>query len=130
MNIGLPLFSDLPSNWSVGNDLVHVPTFQQSLSDEFKKKVYTENELAYCALFADTLLRFASTWAAKEAVYKALKQQDTSSLPFNKIEILRAKVGGKPSVVVHKSLFSEYKISLSLSHDGDYAWAIALVQKP
>ena len=55
----------------VGNDLVFIPDFEKSLTEEFKRKVYTANELAYCELFDDSITRYASTWAAKEAVIKA-----------------------------------------------------------
>jgi holo-[acyl-carrier protein] synthase len=63
-------------NFAVGNDLVHLPTFLLSLTDLFKKKAYTPAEIAYCDQFAESALRYASTWAAKEAVYKAVKQLD------------------------------------------------------
>ena len=110
----------------VGNDLVFIPGFSASLNDLFKKKVYTPAEIAYCDQFDDSLLRYASTWAAKEAVYKALKQIDDSTLGWKKIEITRNKPAGKPGVIIHKDTCS-FKISLTISHDGDYAWAIALI---
>jgi phosphopantetheine--protein transferase-like protein len=113
-------------SFALGNDLVHVRDFEQSLNELFKKKVYTENELAYCELFADSLLRYASTWAAKEAVYKAVKQLDRSPLKWKDIEILREKIAGEPRVILHKH-DNRFRISLSISHDGDYVWAAALI---
>ncbi|MES2416864.1 MAG: holo-ACP synthase [Bacteroidota bacterium] len=117
-------------NITVGNDLVFLPSFSQSLTAAFKTKVYTLNEINYCNLFNDSLLRYASTWAAKEAVYKAVKQIDKSALPFNKIEILREEIGKRPYVVLHKVLKQAVQISLTITHDGDYAWAIAIVELP
>jgi len=114
--------------FAVGNDLVFVPTFKDSLTTLFKKKVYTANEAIYCERFDDPLLRYASTWAAKEAVYKALKQLSTDKLAWNKIEISREKIAGRPTVILHRYP-GKYKISLTLSHDGDYAWAIAIVEQ-
>jgi phosphopantetheine--protein transferase-like protein len=113
-------------NVAIGNDLVFVPDFANSLNDLFKKKAYTEREIAYCDQFADSVLRYASTWAGKEAVYKALKQLDDSTLGWKKIEIIRKKNAGEPKVFLHNNP-SRYKISLTISHDGDYVWAIALV---
>ncbi|RYY33258.1 MAG: 4'-phosphopantetheinyl transferase superfamily protein [Sphingobacteriaceae bacterium] len=113
--------------FAVGNDLVHVPTFELSLTPEFKSKAYTENELAYCNRFAESLLRYASTWAAKEAVYKAVKQLDNTATGWKKIEIIREKIGGKPSVKLHYHP-QKFKISLTISHDGDYVWAVAFVE--
>ena len=113
--------------FAVGNDLVYLPNFKESLTDLFKKKVYTPAEIEYCELFDDSLLHYASTWAAKEAVYKAVKQLDKSALSFKKIEILREKAGGRPFVVLHKYP-GRFKISLTISHDGDYIWALALTE--
>ena len=110
----------------VGNDLVFIPDFEKSLTEEFKRKVYTANELAYCELFDDSITRYASTWAAKEAVYKALKQFDAAAISWKKIEISREKSAGKPRASIHGQP-RNYSISLSISHDGDYAWAIALL---
>jgi len=114
--------------FAAGNDLVFVPGFEASLTPGFKNKVYTDAELAYCDLFADSLLRYASTWAAKEAVYKAVKQLDKSTAGWKKIEIIREKIGGRPHVVLHQPQLSNISVSLSITHDGDYAWAVAIAQ--
>jgi len=115
-------------NFAVGNDLVFIPGFEASFNDLFKKKVYTLNEIAYCDQFNNSLLRYASTWAAKEAVYKAIKQIDSSTLGWKKIEIIRDKPASQPRVIIRKEQ-SVFNISLTISHDGDYVWAIALLRK-
>jgi holo-[acyl-carrier protein] synthase len=115
--------------FAAGNDLVFVPGFEASLTPGFIAKVYTEQEIAYCDRFADSLLRYASTWAAKEAVYKAVKQLDKSTAGWKKIEIIREKIGGRPHVVLHQPQLSRISVSLSITHDGDYAWAVAIAQK-
>jgi holo-[acyl-carrier protein] synthase len=112
---------------AVGNDLVFVPEFALSLNPAFKQKVYTPNEIAYCDRFTNPLLRYASTWAGKEAVYKAVKQLDETATGFKKIELIRTKIGGRPQVTLHNHP-GKFKISLSISHDGDYVWAVALVE--
>ncbi|MBS1525252.1 MAG: holo-ACP synthase [Bacteroidetes bacterium] len=112
---------------AIGNDLVYVPDFEKACTDMFKKRVYTSAEMAYCDQFADALLRYASTWAAKEAVYKAVKQLDQSTLGWDQIEVVREKIGGKPAVNLRKEP-GRFRISLSISHDGDYAWAVAFAQ--
>jgi holo-[acyl-carrier protein] synthase len=117
----------ISDKFAAGNDLVYLPDFKLSLTDLFKKKVYTPNEVVYCDQFDAAELHYASTWAAKEAVYKAVKQLDASALPFKKIEILRDKPGGRPYVNLHKHT-GKFKISLTISHDGDYIWAIALIE--
>ena len=117
----------IDKGFAVGNDLVFIPDFQMSFTDAFKSKVYTANEIAYCDLFDDSLLRFASTWAAKEAVYKALKQIDARAIAWKKIEIIREKIAGQPHVIIHREPCN-FKISLSISHDGDYVWAVAFLK--
>ncbi len=114
-------------NFSVGNDVVFLPDFQKSFNSLFQQKVYTDQETAYCQQFDPSLLRFASTWAAKEAVYKAIKQIDPASIAFKKIEIYRTKIGGKPTVKLPDA-YDDFQISLSITHDGDYVWAIAMIK--
>jgi holo-[acyl-carrier protein] synthase len=125
----LKTFEDItPGNkFAVGNDLVFIPDFQKSFNNLFKSKAYTPGEIAYCDLFDDAILRYASTWAAKEAVYKALKQLDTKAVSWKKIEIIRKKIAGQPQVILHQSP-EKFKISLTISHDGDYVWAAAFIQ--
>lgn len=115
------------NNFAVGNDLVFIHDFKASFNDLFKKKVYTPAEMAYCDQFDNSMLRYASTWAAKEAVYKAIKQIDQATIGWKKIEIIRDKPAGQPQVLIHKKSLA-FKISLTISHDGDYVWAIALIK--
>jgi len=114
--------------FAVGNDLVLLSEFKQSFNKLFEAKVYTESEIYYCNLFEDPMLRFAATWAAKEAVYKAIKQVDQHSLSYKKIEIKRDKIGGIPNVILHHQAKPNFQISLSITHDGDYVWAIAILE--
>ncbi|MEJ7694224.1 holo-ACP synthase [Daejeonella sp.] len=115
--------------FAAGNDLVFMPHFRKSFNELFKKKIYTVDEIAYCESFSEPLLRFASTWAAKEAIYKAVKQVRTGTLSFKKIEIKREKPAGKPQVILPAQM-QELQISLTISHDGDYVWALAIVKHP
>ena len=117
----------LDQKFAVGNDLVFLPDFTASFNELFKKKIYTQEEIAYCDQFNDSTLRYASTWAAKEAVYKAINQINESSVPFKKIEILREKPQGRPHVIIHKNI-NKFNISLTISHDGDYIWALAFIE--
>lgn len=115
-------------DFAVGNDLVFLPDFLKSFNELFKGKVYTLNELEYCEQFDQAILRYASTWAAKEAVYKAVKQLYIKPLAFKNIEIARSKIAGIPQVNLPED-YSDLEISLSITHDGDYASAIAIVKR-
>jgi holo-[acyl-carrier protein] synthase len=114
-------------DFGVGNDIVFLPDFSASFNELFQRKVYTENEIGYCERFDQPLLRYASTWAAKEAVYKAVKQLYNQPLSFKNIEIMRSKIAGIPRVNLPDN-FSDLEISLSITHDGDYACAIAIAK--
>jgi phosphopantetheine--protein transferase-like protein len=123
------LISDfgIDKNFAIGNDVVFMPNFETSFTNEFKAKVYTQHELNYCQQFSQPMLRYASTWAAKEAVYKAVKQLGTAVAGWQNIEILRNKIAGQPNVVLHQYP-NVFDISLSITHDGDYVWAVVLVR--
>ena len=111
----------------IGNDIVYLPDFERTFNLLFRNKSYTNLEIAYCEQFSNPILRYASTWAAKEASYKTIKQYAPDlSLFWKKIEIQRNKTAGRPSVKV-KDLDIGSKIKLTISHDGDYIWAIALL---
>ncbi len=115
-------------DFAAGNDLILLSDFEKSFNDLFRRKVYTLGEISYCEQFDRPLLRYASTWAAKEAVYKAVRQLSPHTLPFKNIEISRNKIAGVPRVCLPEH-FSGMQISLTISHDGDYAWAIAIIKK-
>lgn len=115
--------------FSIGNDLVFLPDFKESFNELFQKKVYTVGEIEYCESFSDPILRYASTWAAKEAVYKALKQIDKTLLGWKDIEIIREKASGQPLVNLYKNSVNPF-ISLTITHDGEYVWALAMIKRP
>jgi phosphopantetheine--protein transferase-like protein len=115
-------------NIAIGNDLVHIPGFKKSLTLPFKKRVFTEKEIEQIEEYkADPAVRYATTWAAKEAVFKVLRQlqKGPPGLSWKDIEIIRDhKI---PSVKIAKTKFKHLSFSLTLSHDGDYAFAVAIV---
>ena len=112
-------------SFTVGNDIVFLPDFKHTWNELFKNKAYTNREISYCEQFDDPLLRYASTWAAKEAVYKAIKQLDRTSTGFKTIEIIREKPAGQPQVHI-SNREQKFQLSLSITHDGEYVWAVAI----
>ena len=125
----LLLKMDDQKEFSIGNDIVFLPDFKASYNELFQRKVYTVSEIEYCESFSEPILRYASTWAAKEAVYKALKQVDKTLLGWKDIEISREKASGQPLVKLHKNSI-KLTISLTLTHDGEYVWALAMIKRP
>lgn len=114
---------------AIGNDIIYLPNFKKSLTPEFINKAYAPEELDYILAFSEPVLRYASTFAAKEAVYKCLKQiQPQHTIGWKEIKILRKKPAGQPEVLIEPSkAASNYKISITISHDNEYVWAVALV---
>jgi len=118
----------------VGTDLVQVSRIAQSIhqfGDRFVHRLFTADEIAYAssnpALLAE---RLAARFAAKEAAIKALSLSDTG-LDWRQIEVQRS-ASGHCSLALHgvardaavRARITE--LSVSLSHDGDYALAVVV----
>ncbi|MBX2906777.1 MAG: 4'-phosphopantetheinyl transferase superfamily protein [Taibaiella sp.] len=111
-------------NMKLGNDVIFLPAFREFLNAGFIRRVYRQEEIDYCEQFTDPVLHYASTFAAKEAVYKAVKQWDSATLlPWKKILITRNKIAGQPSVQLLADIPGSMDFSLSITHDKDYVWA-------
>ena len=114
---------------NIGIDLVKISRFQgYSIEDPFLLKIFTKNELEYSfkkKVHENTL---SGKFAAKEAVIKILNNFTHLPYSMKSIEILNNKNG---SPYLNKCPVEGYtsSISLSISHDGDYAIAIALLDK-
>ncbi|MEO1133025.1 MAG: holo-ACP synthase [Cyanobacteria bacterium J06639_1] len=123
----------------LGVDVAHVPRFAegwQRFGDRFLTKIYTEAERDYCLRSpAHTVSRLAGRWAAKEAAVKALGT-GWRGVGYREVEVTR-RPSGEPSIRLHgraESLVRTWVGSsgawtwrLSFSHDGEYAFATALL---
>lgn len=89
------------------------------------RALFTEEEHAYCAGFADPAPRYAGRWCAKEAVLKALSRWVT--LEPRQIEIVRGP-GEAPEARVASDALPDARIvfRLSVSHSRDTAVAFAV----
>lgn len=106
----------------IGTDIVYIPRFENQL--QLAKKVLSEQEFAlYIALTGKRKTEFlAGRFAAKEALAKAthLGLGRERSLRFQQISILPGEYG---EPIVHG-----IQAHVSISHDRDYAIAVALLQ--
>jgi len=121
----------------IGTDILSIDKlhyiFQKTdyLTDSFVTKTYTEAEIKLAEERDLPLYCYATRFAGKEAVFKALTATG-EDLRLNEIEILSDKFG-KPYVVLHgnalliaqKKEISQILISLSYEHDYAIAYAIA-----
>ncbi len=114
---------------SVGIDILNVNRMEKIKNKEkFMKNIFNEKEIEYIQKKNNNNQTIAGLYCAKEAFLKAIKKGiDTYSL--KDIEISHNN-DGAPFIILHNELEKEYKninISLSISHDGDYATAIILI---
>ena len=122
----------------VGTDLVHVPSFAAQLAQPGTRfaTVFTDRELRSCADKADRGASLAARWAAKEAYVKAWSNSHYGTPPvlgaeavnFADIEVV-PDAFGRVGIVLRGDLahIAPPAASLSISHDGDYAFAVCVV---
>jgi phosphopantetheine--protein transferase-like protein len=116
----------------VGVDLCDVERMRQALerTPSLRRRVFTEDERAYCDRRRDPTERYAVRFAAKEAVLKAMGV-GLGACALRDIEVVRAS-SGAPAVALHGSaakLAAERGIvawQLSLTHSETLAQATVL----
>jgi holo-[acyl-carrier protein] synthase len=112
----------------VGTDIVQISRIEKSLKkfgEHFKKKYLTESEIENI----ENIESLAGLWAAKEAISKALGCGIGQELTFEDIEISKTAKGA-PFFTLSSKVLKHYPVkesSLSISHDGGFAIAIAVV---
>ncbi len=115
----------------IGIDIVENKRIKASIDkfgDQFLEKIYTKEEIEYCASKKNSIPHFSARFAAKEAVLKAFGTGLRSGFSWTDIEIFNDSLG-KPCLKESekiKKFFSCHKIShcfISLSHSDDYSVA-------
>lgn len=122
----------------IGTDLLEIrklsPILDQEnyLADSFIRRTYTKNEIAEAESRDVPLYCYATRFAGKEAVFKALNATG-EDCRLSEIEILSGD-SGKPFVVLHgsaRTLAEKKEIShilISLSYEDAYALAYAVAE--
>ena len=119
----------------VGIDLTQMPRLRRVVArwdERFLQRVFTEQEIAYCRRRRDPIPHFAARFAAKEATLKALGTGLSMGVNWRELEVRRER-GQAPTMVLtgRCRAIAEAKggrrVLLSLSHDGDYAMAQAML---
>lgn len=117
----------------IGTDILAIKRIrtiiENNANDAFVKKTFTKSEIDLSQTRHDPVMFFATRFAGKEAVFKALHISE--EIRLNEIEILEADAG-RPFVVLHGKIkdIAEKKgiafIEISLSYETDYAVAFAV----
>ncbi|MCE5192582.1 MAG: holo-ACP synthase [Candidatus Cryosericum sp.] len=108
----------------LGVDIVSVARIRalgERYGDRFLNRVYTPSELSCCDR-ADRWQCLAGRWAAKEAVIKLLPLVGLPAL--REVQIVPGPEGAPIAVIRGTPWFN---CSLSISHERDYAVAVAMV---
>jgi holo-[acyl-carrier protein] synthase len=117
----------------VGIDLTPVDRMEKALTrhgDRFEKRVFTDDERAYCRARARPADHFAARFAAKEAVLKAMAVPE--GLSWHELEIVSRD--GRPDLkltgVAARAAEARgiVRWHLSLTHAGGQAAAVAVAE--
>ena len=121
------------NEWNIGVDIVEIARFQKldySSNKQFYKRIFTPNEIKYCLSFNSPAPHFATNFAGKEAVFKAVNM--FYNVKLHNIEILR-ETNGSPYVNIHFSheeTIVPLQVKVSLSQSLSCAIAFAVAHKP
>ena len=103
----------------------------------FKNKIFTNNEIAYCEKKSNITNCYSKRFAAKEAFVKALGTGFRKNINFKDIEVLSNHYG-KPYLLINKKVINKIKTSfkvkkfnilLSISDEAKYAIASVIISK-
>jgi holo-[acyl-carrier protein] synthase len=119
----------------IGIDLARIPRLRKVVErwdHRFLRRVFTDEEIAYCRGRRDPIPHLAARFAAKEATLKALGTGLRLGVRWRELEVRRER-GQAPIMMLHgRSLAlararGGSRVLLSLTHDGDYAMAQAVL---
>ncbi len=117
---------------TIGTDIIDVARVAKK-RDAVIKRVLLDNECEYCMNSGNVDQTIAGHFAAKEAVYKALRVDNDNGISWKDVEITHLG-NGMPSIIFH-SKAKEYidsngliNIQISISHVKDFATATAICE--
>lgn len=126
---------ELEGSVGLGVDLVKIERMRRVLerTPRFKTRVYTEAEQAYCDGRATAYIHYATRFAAKEAVLKALGTGFACGIAPADVEV-EINQYGRPAIALHrraaeiakKQGVREIPVSLSYTHEEAVACAMAI----
>jgi len=102
--------------------------------ERFLKRIYTENERAYCEQFKDKYERYAGRFAVKEAAMKALGTGWSRGVRWVDIEVVRLP-GRRPTLELKGEArkiadrLGVKNIAISITHTPRQAWAQVIFEK-
>jgi len=127
-----------PPGLRLGIDIAQISAIDASLAnfgEHFLRRIFSDGEVAYATeVPALTAQRLAARFAAKEATMKAFGLSE-AGIGWRDIEVTRSADGAcalalhaRAAEIVARSGCTQ--LSVSLSHDGDYATAVVAALAP
>ncbi len=122
----------------IGIDIVENARIESSLArfgDSFVRRVFTGDEIAYCAPMKFPARHYAARFAAKEAVSKAFGTGIGETMGWLDIEVRRS-AGGAPVCVLHggaaklAAKLGGVNVLISLTHTDTSAAASVVLVSP
>ena len=119
----------------IGIDVVQISRMREVIGrweERFLRRIFTEQEIAYCRARRDPVPHFAARFAAKEAGLKALGTGLRFGIHWRELEVMRER-GRAPTLVLRgrsheiSRARGGSRMLLALTHDGDYALAQAML---
>ena len=132
-----PASVQLEGQVGLGIDLVQIERMEQILArtPSFARKVFSEAERAYCDATSSPATHYATRFAAKEAVLKALGTGFSFGIHPRDIEVVRhptgrptAKLSRHAEEIAKELHVVELPISLSYTHTEAVACAMAITE--
>jgi|TARA_B100001093_G_scaffold482791_1_gene514744 holo-[acyl-carrier protein] synthase len=123
--------------FGVGADIVNINRIKKIVkkNSDFKKRIFTKNEIQLCEKKKNHYSCLAKRFAAKEAFSKALGTGISLGLNFNEIEVINNKLG-KPSfrikgnsleITRKRTKYKKISTFLSLSDEKQFALATVII---
>jgi holo-[acyl-carrier protein] synthase len=113
----------------VGIDIENISRFDKmsrTKDKDFLSKIFTKHEIDYCFSRRKPAQHLAARFSAKEAIIKAASQINLDGIGYNEIQIFNSK-RGMPSALILKKAADTLNIKVSMSHNIDYAIAVAVL---
>lgn len=115
---------------SNGIDIVYIKRFEKLINNKnFLNKCFTNNEIQYInSKNIHKLETIAGIYASKEAFLKSIKK-GINDYSVKDIEILHNE-NSDPYIILHNEIKKDIEynsVSLSISHDNDYAIASVII---
>lgn len=118
----------------IGTDIIEIQRIAKSIeNNNFKERVFSKTEIAYCEAKINKAESFAVRFAAKESFFKALGSGLRDGMALREVEVVNDELG-KPVVSVFGKTAETVKekkirnIHVSLSHTKEMAIAMIVLE--